>query len=221
MEEADGGGGGWPLPPPPLRVASAGSAAGGGFAGATVWAAIRFGIARGIFSNEAGLGSTPIAHASATTDHPARQGSIAMLGSFIDTIIICSITGLAIVVTGAFESGQSGAPLSALAFSATFGSLGETIVVIGLAIFAFTTLLGWSLYGERCAQYLFGERAVLPFRLFWIAMVPVGAASSLTLIWDVADVLNALMALPNLIALLLLSPLVVKLTREFFSREKA
>ena len=204
-----------------LSDAFTGSAAGGGFAGATVWAAIRFGIARGIFSNEAGLGSTPIAHASATTDHPARQGSIAMLGSFIDTIIICSITGLAIVVTGAFESGQSGAPLSALAFSATFGSLGETIVVIGLAIFAFTTLLGWSLYGERCAQYLFGERAVLPFRLFWIAMVPVGAASSLTLIWDVADVLNALMALPNLIALLLLSPLVVKLTREFFSREKA
>ncbi|WP_229143883.1 sodium:alanine symporter family protein [Alcanivorax sp. 1008] len=204
-----------------LSDAFTGSAAGGGFAGATVWAAIRFGIARGIFSNEAGLGSTPIAHASATTDHPARQGSIAMLGSFIDTIIICSITGLAIVVTGAFESGQSGAPLSALAFSATFGPMGETIVVIGLAVFAFTTLLGWSLYGERCAQYLFGERAVLPFRLFWIAMVPVGAASSLTLIWDVADVLNALMALPNLIALLLLSPLVVKLTKEFFNREKA
>ncbi len=197
-----------------------GSAAGGGFAGATVWAAIRFGIARGIFSNEAGLGSTPIAHASATTDHPCRQGSIAMLGTFIDTIIICSVTGLAIVVTGAFESGQSGAPLSALAFSATFGSAGQTIVVIGLAIFAFTTLLGWSLYGERCAQYLFGERAVLPFRLCWILMVPVGAVSSLSLIWDLADILNALMAVPNLIALLILSPLVAKLTKEFFARER-
>jgi alanine or glycine:cation symporter, AGCS family len=203
-----------------LSDAFTGSAAGGGFAGATVWAAIRFGVARGIFSNEAGLGSTPIAHASATTDHPCRQGSIAMLGTFIDTIIICSITGLAIVVTGVFESGLSGAPLSALAFSATFGGAGQTIVVIGLAIFAFTTLLGWSLYGERCAQYLFGERAVLPFRLCWIAMVPVGAVSSLSLIWDIADILNALMAVPNLIALLLLSPLVFKLTRDFFAREK-
>jgi AGCS family alanine or glycine:cation symporter len=144
-----------------------------------------------------------------------------MLGTFIDTIIICSITGLAIVVTGAFESGQSGAPLSALAFSATFGSAGQTIVVIGLAIFAFTTLLGWSLYGERCAQYLFGERAVLPFRLCWILMVPIGAVSSLSLIWDLADILNALMAVPNLIALLILSPLVAKLTKEFFAREKA
>jgi AGCS family alanine or glycine:cation symporter len=201
--------------------AFSGSAAGGGFAGASVWAAIRFGVARGIFSNEAGLGSTPIAHASATTDHPCRQGSIAMLGAFIDTIIICSITGLAIVVTGVFESGDSGAPLSAMAFSSTFGPFGETIVIIGLTVFAFTTLLGWSLYGERCAQYLFGDRAILPFRLCWIAMVPVGAVSSLALIWDLADILNALMAVPNLIALLILSPLVVKLTREFFSREKA
>jgi alanine or glycine:cation symporter, AGCS family len=204
-----------------LNDAFTGSAAGGGFAGATVWAAIRFGVARGIFSNEAGLGSAPIAHASATTDHPCRQGSIAMLGTFIDTLIICSVTGLAIVVTGAFESGQSGAPLSALAFSATFGAFGETIVVVGLAVFAFTTLLGWSLYGERCAQYLFGERAVLPFRLCWILMVPLGAVSSLSLIWDIADILNALMAVPNLIALLLLSPLVVKLTREFFARERS
>jgi alanine or glycine:cation symporter, AGCS family len=203
-----------------LSDAFTGSAAGGGFAGATVWAAIRFGVARGIFSNEAGLGSAPIAHASATTDHPCRQGSIAMLGTFIDTIIICSVTGLAIVVTGAFESGQSGAPLSALAFSATFGTFGQTIVVLGLAVFAFTTLLGWSLYGERCAQYLFGERAILPFRLCWILMVPIGAVSSLSLIWDMADVLNALMAVPNLIALLILSPLVVKLTREFFNGEK-
>jgi len=204
-----------------ISDAFTGSAAGGGFAGATVWAAIRFGVARGIFSNEAGLGSAPIAHASATTDHPCRQGSVAMLGTFIDTIIICSITGLAIVVTGAFESGQSGAPLSSLAFNSTFGAFGQTIVVVGLAVFAFTTLLGWSLYGERCAQYLFGERAVLPFRICWILMVPLGAVSSLELIWNIADVLNALMAIPNLIALLLLSPLVVSLTREFFSRDKA
>ena len=193
-----------------------GSAAAGGFAGAMVAEAIRFGIARGIFSNEAGLGSAPIAHASAQTDHPARQGSIAMLGTFIDTIIVCSITGLAIVVTGAFESGESGAPLSALAFSATFGSAGDVIVVIGLAVFAFTTLLGWSLYSERCAQYLFGDRIVMPFRLAWVLLVIVGATSSLKLVWNIADVLNALMAVPNLVALLVLSPIIVKLSKEFF-----
>ena len=200
--------------------AFSGSAASGGFAGATVWAAIRFGVARGIFSNEAGLGSAPIAHASAATDHPCRQGSIAMLGTFIDTLVICSITGLAIVVTGAFESGSSGAPLSVLAFTATFGALGESIVVLGLAVFAFTTLLGWSLYGERCTEYLFGPGAILPFRLLWIAVIPLGAVSSLGLVWDIADILNALMALPNLIALLLLTPLTVKLSREFFHRDK-
>lgn len=203
-----------------LTDAFTGTAAGGGFAGATVAMAIRYGIARGIFSNEAGLGSAPIAHASAVTDHPVRQGTIGMLGTFIDTIIICSITGLAIVVTGVWESGENGAPLSALAFSDTYGSLGQPIVVISLAIFAFTTLLGWSLYGERCAQYLFGAKAVLPFRLAWVALIPVGAMVKLSLIWGLADIMNALMAIPNLIALLVLSPVIFKLTREFFAREK-
>ena len=202
-----------------LRSAFTGTAATGGFAGATVWAAITFGVARGIFSNEAGLGSAPIAHASATTDHPVRQGTVAMLGTFIDTLIICSITGLAIVVTGAWESGTTGAALSALAFSASFGDFGQTIVALSLAVFAFTTLLGWSLYGERCAQYLFGDRAVLPFRVLWVLAVPAGAMLSLELVWGVADILNALMAVPNLIALLLLSPVIVTLTREFFRNE--
>lgn len=197
-----------------------GTAAGGGFAGASVAMAIRYGIARGIFSNEAGLGSAPIAHASAITDHPVRQGTIGMLGTFIDTIIICSITGLAIVVTGAWQSGENGAPLSALAFSSTFGSLATPIVMLSLSIFAFTTLLGWSLYGERCAQYLFGEQAVTPFRVVWVLLIPVGAVVNLKLIWGVADVMNALMAIPNLIALLVLSPIIFKLTKEFFASEK-
>ena len=200
-----------------FESAFTGTAAAGGFAGALVKEAIRFGIARGIFSNEAGLGSAPIAHASANTDHPARQGSIAMLGTFIDTIIVCSITGLAIVSSGAWTSGAEGAPLSALAFSSTFGDFGNVIVAGGLAIFAFTTLLGWSLYSERCTQFLFGDRAVLPFRVTWVLAVPFGAVVSLNLVWALADIMNILMAIPNLIALLLLSPVVVRLSREFFS----
>jgi len=200
-----------------FESAFTGTAAAGGFAGALVKEAIRFGIARGIFSNEAGLGSAPIAHASANTDHPARQGSIAMLGTFIDTIIVCSITGLAIISSGAWTSGAEGAPLSALAFSSTFGDFGNVIVAGGLAIFAFTTLLGWSLYSERCTQFLFGDRAILPFRVIWVLAVPFGAIVSLNLVWALADIMNILMAIPNLIALLLLSPVVVRLSREFFS----
>jgi AGCS family alanine or glycine:cation symporter len=196
--------------------AFSGTAAAGGFAGALVKEAIRFGMARGIFSNEAGLGSAPIAHASANTDHPARQGSIAMLGTFIDTIIVCSVTGLAIVSTGVWDSGVKGAPLSAMAFSSTFGGVGNIIVACSLAVFAFTTLLGWSLYSERCTQFLFGDRAILPFRVIWVLAVPFGAIVSLNLVWALADIMNILMAIPNLIALLLLSPVVVRLSREFF-----
>ncbi len=203
-----------------FESAFSGTAAAGGFAGALVKEAIRFGIARGIFSNEAGLGSAPIAHASANTDHPARQGSIAMLGTFIDTIIVCSITGLAIVSSGAWTSGAEGAPLSALAFSSTFGDFGNVIVAGGLAIFAFTTLLGWSLYSERCTQFLFGDRAILPFRVIWVLAVPLGAIVSLNLVWALADIMNILMAIPNLIALLLLSPVVVRLSREFFDNRR-
>ncbi|KZX74793.1 hypothetical protein A3716_12135 [Alcanivorax sp. HI0011] len=140
-----------------------------------------------------------------------------MLGTFIDTIIVCSITGLAIVSSGAWTSGEEGAPLSALAFSSTFGDFGNVIVAGGLAIFAFTTLLGWSLYSERCTQFLFGDRAILPFRVIWVLAVPLGAVVSLNLVWALADIMNILMAIPNLIALLLLSPVVVRLSREFFT----
>ncbi len=202
-----------------FESAFTGTAAAGGFAGALVKEAIRFGVARGIFSNEAGLGSAPIAHASANTDHPARQGSIAMLGTFIDTIIVCSITGLAIVSTGVWTSGAEGAPLSSMAFAATFGEFGNIIVVCGLAIFAFTPLLGWRLYSERCTQFLFGEKAVIPFRVVWVIAIPVGAYVSLDFVWAMADIMNILMAIPNLVALLLLSPIVVMLSREFFAKK--
>ncbi|MDH5785745.1 MAG: sodium:alanine symporter family protein [Chromatiales bacterium] len=192
-------------------------AATGGFAGAAVWAAIRFGVARGIFSNEAGLGSAPIAHAAAKTTSPVRQGSIAMLGTFIDTLIICSITGLAIVVTGVWTGGENGGPLTSAAFEAALPGVGNYVVTFGLAIFAFTTLLGWSFYGEKCVEYLFGVKAIVPFRILWILAIPFGAGMDLKFIWLVADTLNALMALPNLIALLLLSPVVFRLTQEYFA----
>ncbi|WP_375055807.1 alanine/glycine:cation symporter family protein [Zobellella sp. DQSA1] len=192
-------------------------AAQGGFAGAAVWAAIRFGVARGVFSNEAGLGSAPIAHAAAKTDSPVRQGLIAMLGTFIDTIVVCSITGLAIIVTGSWTSGEAGASLTTLAFSTAIPG-GQYIVAIALAVFAFTTILGWSFYGEKCMQYLFGIKAIVPFRIAWILALPVGATQSLEFIWLLADTLNAMMAIPNLIALALLSPVVFRLTKSYFAK---
>ena len=140
-----------------------------------------------------------------------------MLGTFIDTIIVCSVTGLAIVSTGVWDSGVKGAPLSALAFSSTFGSAGNIIVACSLAVFAFTTLLGWSLYSERCTQFLFGNKAIMPFRIVWVLAIPLGALVSLNFVWALADIMNILMAVPNLIALLLLSPIVVRLSREFFA----
>jgi len=189
-------------------------AATGGFAGAAVWAAIRFGVARGIFSNEAGLGSAPIAHAAAKTNSPVQQGHIAMLGTFIDTIILCSITGLVIITSGAWSLGETGASLSSAAFELSLPGYGSFIVTFGLSIFAFTTILGWSFYSEKCVEYLFGEEAIKSFRWLWIVAVPVGATANLEFIWLVADTLNALMALPNLVALILLSPVVFQLTRE-------
>jgi len=196
-------------------------AAEGGFAGAAVWAALRFGVARGIFSNEAGLGSAPIAHAAAQTKNPINQGMVAMLGTFIDTIIVCSITGLVIISSGAWTSGETGAALTSLAFEAGLPGFGNYVVAISLAIFAFTTIIGWSFYGERCIEFLFGVKAIVPYRVVWILAIPVGATINLGLIWLIADTLNAMMALPNLVALLLLSPVVFKLTREHFEKERS
>jgi len=195
-----------------------GTAATGGFAGATVWAALRFGVARGVFSNEAGLGSAPIAHAAARTTQPVQQGMIAMLGTFIDTLIICTMTGLVIVIMDVWPSGVSGANLTSMAFSNAFPG-GQYIVTMGLCLFACTTMIGWSFYGERCIVYLLGTRAILPFRLAWVLVVPLGPLVALDLVWLIADTLNAFMAIPNLIALLLLSPMVFSITREYFNRD--
>ena len=193
-------------------------AATGGFAGAAVWAAIHYGVARGIFSNEAGLGSAPIAHAAAKTNNPVRQGSIAVVGTFIDTLIICTLTGLVIIITGAWTSGENGAPLASFAFETALPGIGGYIIAVAQSIFALTTLLGWSVYGERCIAYLFGVKAIIPFRLLWILVIPIGAILDLGLIWLIADILNLLMAIPNLIALLLLSPVVFGLTRAYFQK---
>ena len=191
------------------------TAATGGFAGATVWAALRFGVARGIFSNEAGLGSAPIAHAAARTNQPVEQGMIAMLGTFIDTLLICTMTGLVIVIMDVWPTGVSGANLTAMAFSNALPG-GHYIVALGLCIFAFTTMIGWSFYGERCVVFLFGTKAIMPFRIAWVLAIPLGTLMELEFVWLVADTLNAFMALPNLIALLLLAPLVFKLTKDYF-----
>lgn len=196
-------------------------AATGGFAGAAVWAAIRFGVARGVFSNEAGLGSAPIAHAAAASKGPVNQGLVAMLGTFLDTLIICSITGLAIITSGAWTSGETGAALTSTAFEAALPGLGGILVTVSLAIFAFTTILGWAFYGEKCVEYLFGVKSIMPFRILWALAVPVGAVANLGIIWLIADTLNAFMAIPNLIAIGLLSPVVFKLTKEFFASNGA
>ncbi len=197
-----------------------GTAAQGGFAGATVWLALQWGVARGIFSNEAGLGSAPIAHAAAKTHDAVGQGLVGMLGTFIDTLVVCSVTGLAILLSGLWADGSSGAVLSAKAFDASLPGYGMHVVTVGIALFAFTTILGWCYYGERCTEYLLGLRAVVPFRVLWVLAVPVGAMMELKDVWLVADTLNALMAIPNIIALLLLSPVVFALTREYLSQER-
>jgi len=200
--------------------AFSGTAAAGGFAGAGVIAAIQFGVARGLFSNEAGLGSAPIAHAAARTDQPVRQGMVGMLGTFIDTIIVCTMTALVIVTTGTWTSGETGAGLTTLAFSQGLAGPGDFVVAFGLVIFAFSTTLTWAYYAERCMEYLIGVRGFLVFRLLWVAAVFVGAVASLRLIWNIADVTLALMAIPNLLALLLLSPVVFRISREYFASNR-
>lgn len=200
-----------------VQSAMTGTAATGGFAGASVWAALRFGVARGVFSNEAGLGSAPIAHAAARTDQPVQQGMIAMLGTFIDTLIICTMTGLVIVIMDVWPSGVSGASLTSMAFASAFPG-GQYVVTLGLCLFAFTTMIGWSFYGERCAVFLLGTRIITPFRIAWVIAIPLGTLVELDLVWLIADTLNAFMAIPNLIALMLLSPLVFKISRDYFER---
>jgi len=197
-----------------FRAAFTNDAALGGAAGTSVALAMRFGIARGIFSNEAGLGSAAILHAAARSDDPVRLGTIGMLGTFIDTLVVNSMTGLVIIGSGAWIQGETGAPLTALAFKSVMPQIGGAIVSISLVLFAFTTILGWCVYGERCAAYLFGDQIIVPYRYLWCIIVPIGAMSQLELVWLAADVTNALMAVPNLIALILLSPIVFRETHK-------
>lgn len=194
------------------------AAATGGFAGAAVMMAMQYGVARGIFSNEAGLGTAGIAQAAGTTNSPVRSGLIGMIGTFIDTIIICSMTGLAIICSGVWTSGVKGASLSTAAFESALPGVGGYLVAIALIIFTFTTILGWSYYGEKCWIYLAGRKTVLPFRILWVLAVFGGAVFQLDFVWLLADTLNALMAIPNLVALLLLSPVVLKLTKDYFDK---
>ena len=197
-----------------LETAFTGTAAAGGFAGAAMMAAIRYGVARGIFSNEAGLGTAGIAQAAGMSASPVRSGLIGMMGTFFDTIVVCSMTGLAIVVSGAWTSGKTGAALTQLAFQSAMPGVGDEVVAVSLAVFAVTTIFGWSYYGERCWQFLAGAWTIRPYRVLWTVAVFLGAVTHLDLAWTIADTLNALMAVPNLVALLALSPVVVRLTRE-------
>ncbi len=199
--------------------ALSGTAAAGGFAGSTMMMALRYGVARGLFSNEAGLGSAPMVHATAQTDHPVRQGLYGIFEVFVDTILICTMTGLVILVTDTWTSGVTGAALSARAFATGLpGTWGHIVVTMGIVLFSYSTLIGWSYYGETGIVYLLGTRAALPYRLLWLVVIYIGATIPLHVVWDVADTLNGLMAIPNLLALLASIPLLLRLQRQFFAR---
>ena len=192
------------------------AAAVGGFAGASIRMAIQNGVARGVFSNESGLGSAPIAAAAAKTNEPVEQGLISMTGTFIDTLIICTLTGLTILVTGVWSGELNGVALTQSAFSMVFSDFGSIVLTIFLVLFAFTTILGWNYYGERCFEFLFGVRFIWLYRVVFVLMVLLGGFIELDMVWIIADIVNALMALPNLIALLVLSPVVISETRKYF-----
>ena len=198
-----------------------GSAATGGFLGATIAQAMRFGVARGIFSNESGLGSAGIAAAAAQTNEPVRQALVSMTQTFIDTIVVCSFTGIAIVATGAFTSGENGAAVTQLAFaSAMPGVVGQVVIAVCLAMFAFSTMIGWCYYGGRSIEYLLGIKAVMPYQVAYIVAAFMGSIYSLNFVWLFSDVMNGLMALPNLVGLLLLSGVAARETREYLDRQK-
>ena len=202
-----------------LDGAFTGTAAAGGFAGSTVMMAMKNGIARGVFSNESGLGSAPIAAAAAKTNEPAEQGLVSMTGTFIDTIIICSMTGLVLVLTGAWNGDTAGAAMTGAAFTSFYGAVGGVLLTVSLALFAFTTILGWNYYGERAVVYLAGRGGILPYRVVFIVLIALGAFLKLEAIWILADIVNGLMAIPNLIALLALSGVVVRETRKYMEKQ--
>ena len=198
-----------------LNSAFNATAAQGGFLGATVMLAMRSGVARGVFSNESGLGSAPIVAAAAKTKWAAEQGLISMTGTFIDTIIICTLTGLSLVVTGVWCGDLNGAAMTESAFTMAFPAFGSLLLLVGLVLFAFTTILGWNYYGERCVEYLLGVKAILPYRIIFILLIACGPFLKLEEIWVLADIVNGLMAIPNLIALVALSGVVVAETKAY------
>ncbi|SHO58956.1 alanine/glycine:cation symporter family protein [Vibrio quintilis] len=205
-----------------IQSAFSSSAATGGFAGATIMLAIQSGVARGVFSNESGLGSAPMAAAAAKTDSCVRQGLISMTGTFFDTILICTMTGLALILTGAWQSDFSGAAMTTHAFTVGLNSetVGPLLVSIGLIFFAFTTILGWNYYGERCVVFLFGTKGILPYKVVFIGLIASGAFLHLDLIWIIADIVNGLMAIPNLIGLILLRRVVIEETKMYFNSDR-
>ncbi|KJG03328.1 alanine/glycine:cation symporter family protein [Photobacterium angustum] len=205
-----------------IESAFTGHAATGGFVGAGIMLAIQSGIARGVFSNESGLGSAPIAAAAAQTESCVRQGLISMTGTFFDTVIICTMTGLTLIVTGAWSSDFAGAAMTTHAFAEGLHSsyYGPLMVSVGLMFFAFTTILGWNYYGERCITYLFGVKAILPYKLFFLVLIAGGAFMQLDMIWVIADIVNGLMAIPNLIGLVVLRHVVIAETQAFFTKLK-
>ncbi len=194
-----------------------GTAAAGGFAGAGLMLTIRSGIARGLYSNESGLGSAPIVAAAAKTKWPAEQGLISMTGTFIDTIIICTLTGLTIIVSGVWTGTTNGAEMTQAAFATTYGSLAPFILTISLTLFAFTTIIGWNYYGERCWEYLFGTKTIPIYRIGYIIILASAVFLKLEAIWSLADIVNGLMAIPNLIALLGLSGVITAETKKYFN----
>lgn len=195
-----------------FKTAFTGTAATGGFVGAAMIAAIRYGVARGVFANEAGLGTAGIAQAAGASNNVIKSGLIGMMGTFLDTFVICTVTGLAIVISGVWTTGTNGAALTQLAFDSAMPGFGHVYVAIILTVFALTTIFGWAYYGERCWQFLLGKRIIVPYRILWTIGVLIGATIQMETVWLIADILNALMAIPNLISLLVLAPLIVRLT---------
>jgi AGCS family alanine or glycine:cation symporter len=182
--------------------------------------ALRYGVARGVFSNEAGLGSSPIAHAAANTNNPAKQGMISMLEPLIDTLIVCTITAFVILMSNLWIGEINGAVLTVASFEQLLSN-GKYIVIFGLILFSFSTIIGWSYYGEKCAEFLFGSKIIIYYRILWILIIPLAAIIELNLMWLIADIMNGLMALPNLIALILLGPMIFIKTKQLKDTFKA
>ena len=197
-----------------VNGAFSGQAAVGGFLGAGIQQAMRFGIARGLFSNESGLGSAPIVAAAAMTKNPVRQALVSSTGTFWDTVVVCALTGIVVVNSGGWTQGLSGSALTKMAFD-DLPTIGPIVLTVGLLTFVFSTILGWAYYGEKAAEYLFGSGVIFPYRILWVCAVMLGSVSTLTAVWSFSDVANGLMAVPNLISLLALNGVIVAETREY------